>query len=132
MGHPSVKASIFLAEISILADACAGCGRAVAPTAAFPKRVPGSESTIRLSLARQDLPAGLGPGVGFFYPLQLGNHWGYEHVLSIVVIPDSGPPGPAFGLRDRRDRDLVCIEQRAGRSYVVERESFGGGLFTWV
>jgi hypothetical protein len=126
----SPRASGPLAGIALLALVLSGCGRTAAPVAPAAERVP--ESALRAELAGAGGLAQGGQSANLFYPLDLGNHWGYEHDLSVYVIPDGGPPGPAFGLSDRRDRDLVCIEQLAGRSYVVERESYPGGLFSWV
>jgi len=126
----SPRASGPLAGIALLALALSGCGKAAAPVAPAADRVP--QSALRAELAGAGGLAQGGQSANLFYPLQLGNHWGYEFTLSFYIIPDGGPPGPAFGLSQPRDRDLVCIEDRAGRSYVVERRSYPGGLFDWV
>lgn len=125
----SPRASGPLAGIALLALALSGCGKTVAPVAPAVARVP--ESALRAELAGAGGLAQGGRSVNLFYPLALGNHWGYEHVLTVYVIPEGGPPGPAFGESDRRVRDIVCIEQRAGRRYFVERESFPGSQLSW-
>jgi len=117
-----------LGAIALLAFALTGCGKTAAPVAPAAERVP--ESALRAEIAG-GLAQG-GQSANLFYPLQLGNHWGYEFTLGLYTIPEGGPPGPVFGLSHGRDRDLVCVEDRAGRSYVVERRSYPGGVFDWV
>jgi hypothetical protein len=124
----SPRAPGLLTGVAFLALALSGCGRTVAPIAPAADRVP--ESALRAEIAGG--LAGGGQSANLFYPLQIGNHWGYDHALSLYLIPEGGPPGPVFGLNDRRVRDIVCIEQLAGRSYFVERESYPGGVFTWL
>jgi hypothetical protein len=123
------RASRLLTGVSIFALTASGCGRSGAPVA--PIEQPVAESALR-----SDLAGGPGRAEGgeasLFYPLELGNHWGYEFTLDLYIVPDSGPPGPTFGLSQPRGRDLVCVENLAGRSYVVERRSYPGGLFDWV
>jgi len=124
----SPRASGLLTGVALLALALSGCGKAATPVAPAAGRVP--ESALRAEIA-----GGLAQGsqsANLFYPLELGNHWGYDHALGLYFIPEGGPPGPVFGLNDRRDLDIVCIEQLAGRSYFIERESFPGGVFTWM
>jgi hypothetical protein len=112
--------------IALLALILSGCGRANAPAA------PTIDAREGQLVARPPLDETAGPNANPFYPLEVGNHWGYEHTLALYVVPAGGPPGPVFGSSDRRDRELVCIEQRAGRSYVVERELFGGSPPWWL
>ena len=57
---------------------------------------------------------------GGFYPLQLGNHWLYRKQLIIAVIPNEGDVPPPFELNSAIDRELICVERRDGRDYVVE------------
>src|SRR5438132_5828003 len=118
------------ALLALAAMTLAGCGRTVAPVTSATDRAPAS--ALRAGMVGMDGPAPGGTPANLFYPLDLGNHWGYEFVFDLAVIPDTGPRGPTFGLRERRDRDLLCIEQLAGRSYVVERRSYPGGVFDWV
>jgi len=124
--HPPVSSPILLAGFVILAAACGGCGSAVEPVAPAP--APGNESALRAVLAGEGLPTETGSAAGSFYPLQLGNHWGYHRTFTVQVIPDVGPIPRPFVYRARRDRDLVCIEELAGRSYVVERRVETSGI----
>src|SRR5262249_9627917 len=124
--HVSPRVTAPLAAFVILACTIPGCSDApMAPASGH------GASALRAGLARSDGPVGV-QEANLFYPLGLGNHWGYDHALSIEVVPDDGPPEPTFGVNDRRVRDLVCIEPLGERSYVVERESYPGGVFTWV
>lgn len=58
---------------------------------------------------------------GGFYPLQLGNHWLYRKQLIIAVIPNEGDVPPPFELNSAIDRELICVERRDERDYVVEQ-----------
>ena len=58
-----------------------------------------------------------------FYPLDIGNHWGYENTLSIVITPTGGTPGDPSVFESALDVDLVGTEERFGRQYTVQRES---------
>ena len=95
-------ASRLLPGLAILALTLSGCGRSAAPVAPA-DRMPAS--ALRADLVGTDAPAGL--SANLFYPLDLGNHWGYDHSLALTIIPAGGPPGPTSGLEDRRERDIV-------------------------
>ena len=114
--NPSPRALVPLA-LAILALTLASCGKAPAPLAPTPD----GSAAAGVRNATGDAAAAQAAGQGTFYPLQLGNHWSYERALSIYFDPEDGPPDPAFGQRHQRDRDLVCVEQLSGSSYVVER-----------
>ena len=128
--NPSPRAFIPLA-LAILAIASAGCGRAPAPIAPAGERTPALSTAVRSDGV--DVPIASSAAENGFYPLHLGNEWSYAYTLSIVIIPEGGPPDPAFGLSDRRTRDLVCVETRGGNPYVVERTYYPSPrVFTWV
>ena len=125
----SLRVSSLSAGIALLALALSGCGRTAAPVSPAAGREP--ESALRAGIAGAGGLAQGGHSANLFYPLELGNHWGYDHALGLYTIPIGGPPGPVFGLNDRHNFDIVCIEQLAGRSYFIERESFPGGVSIW-
>jgi hypothetical protein len=125
----SLRVSSLSAGIALLALALSGCGRTAAPVSPAAGREP--ESALRAGIAGAGGLAQGGHSANLFYPLDLGNHWGYDHALGLYTIPIGGPPGPVFGLNDRHNFDIVCIEQLAGRSYFIERESFPGGVSIW-
>jgi hypothetical protein len=56
-----------------------------------------------------------------FYPLQLGNHWQYRKHFVYAVIPNEGDPSPPYELDATIDRELICVEHRDARDYVVEQ-----------
>lgn len=58
---------------------------------------------------------------GRFYPLQLGNHWHYRKQQVYAVIPLEGDASPPYELNATIDRELICVEHRDGRDYVVEQ-----------
>jgi hypothetical protein len=88
-------------------------------------------SALRAALDGVEAQAGGAPQ-SLFYPLEPGNHWGYDHSFSIYIIPTGGPPGPAFGQNDRVLRDLVCIEHRLSSTYTVEQVQYEGAPPWWV
>ena len=114
-----------LAALAIIALTLAGCGRA--PTA--PASGPDSNA-LRAGLTSPGAAAHDAPEAALFYPLQLGNHWAYDFLFRVAVVPFSGTPS-VFVVREQHERDLTCIEELAGRSYVIERTSFPGGV-DWV
>ena len=118
------------ALLALAAMTLAGCGRTVAPVTSATDRAPAT--ALRAGMVGMDGPAPGGTPANLFYPLDLGNHWGYGHELSVTIVPTGGPPGPVSTVRDRHERDLVCVEPRAGRRYVVEQTSYGASLFSWV
>jgi hypothetical protein len=108
---------------------CIGCSRA--PSALAPE--PGAIEDALLLVP--------GAGAAFpesnsqaFIPLAIGNEWNYRgHIVEESLFDD----GPSFRAERDYDQDneLVCNEERSGRSYVVERQtqSFGSVGFTqWV
>jgi hypothetical protein len=111
-----------VAVLAIIAFALPGCGRA--PTA--PASRPQATNALPAKPSRADAAA----DAGLFYPLQLGNHWAYDFVFNVSVVPFSGSPSE-FEVRERRERDLTCIEQLAGASYFIEKRSFPGGAY-WL
>jgi hypothetical protein len=119
-----------LAGITFVALALSGCGRTATPIAPADPRVP--ESALRAETGGAGGLAQGGPSANLFYPLDLGNHWSYEHFLTLYFDPDDGPPEPAFGISDQRERELVCVESFSGRSYIVEQQSFTGSPLWWV
>ena len=125
----SPRASGSIAAFALVALTLPGCGGT--PTAPESSRSP--EVALRASLPGVDSPGGGGPATGHFYPLDLGNHWAYDHDLALFFVPLDGPPGPVFGENNQYARDLVCVEHRGDLSYVVEQTTYPSpGLFTYV
>jgi len=81
-----------------------------------------------------------GPGgtlsQGGFYPLTLGNRWGYRKEFVIQIVPDIGDAPLPVSYRSTIGRELVCAEVRGGRTYLVERvtEQASDGLSyrSWI
>ena len=61
---------------------------------------------------------------GAFYPLTLGNHWEYARTFTVQVFPTDGPPSPTLMSLATLDKDLIGTEQRFGRVYVVQLETY--------
>ena len=114
-----------LAALPIIALAIAGCGRAPTAPASGP-----SGNALRAGLTSPGAAAHDTRDAALFYPLQLGNHWAYDFVFHVSVVPFSGSPSE-FDARERRERDLTCIEELGGSSYIIERRGFPGGA-EWV
>jgi len=124
------SASVLLALATMT---LAGCSRSVAPvTSATPTSDRAAVTALRNDFVDTEGTAQGGTPANLFYPLDLGNHWGYDHEVSVYIVPTGGPPGPVSSVRNRQDRDLVCLEPRFGRRYVVEQTSYGGSLFSWL
>ena len=113
------------AGLVILGVMLAGCGRTTQSIA--PASDDLTASALRAGPERTNDPAEAGPPANLYYPLEVGNHWGYEFAFTIDIVPMGGVPEAVSDMLERRDRDLVCVEQRAGRSYVVERQSYPSG-----
>jgi len=64
-----------------------------------------------------------------FYPLDIGNHWGYENRFSFVITPTGGTPGDPSVEESALDVDVVGTEERFGRLYTVQRESDPQGSY---
>ena len=64
---------------------------------------------------------------GLFYPLDIGNHWGYEYTSSFQIIPSGGPAGNPDVIESLVDVDVTGTAERFGRTYLVQRESDGQG-----
>jgi len=60
---------------------------------------------------------------GLFYPLDIGNHWAFERVITTQTVPTAGEPGAPYVGESTVDVDLVGTGQRFGRDYVVQRET---------
>lgn len=121
------------ALLVLAAMALSGCGRSTAtisPAMSVNDRAPAAQ--LRAETPAPDAGAAASQNGNAFYPLDLGNHWGYQHEISLYIVPTGGPPGPVSSVSDRHERDLVCVEQRNGNDYMVERTSYGGSLFSWV
>lgn len=116
--------SALLAVVVIVAATLAGCGKAVELLAPAAESV--SASGLRAQPAADD-----GLAANLFYPLQLGNHWRYNRTSTVVVLPTAGPP-VNYESRGMRDRDLVCVEPRAGHSYIVERTFAYTATHSWT
>ena len=126
--EPSPRASVVLAPLTILALVLAGCSSQ--PTAPASARI--VASALGATSGGAGGLAGGSPNPNLFYPLELGNHWGYDHALALYTIPPGGPPGPVFGIEDRHERDILCIESRSEQSYFIESTSFESGVAYWV
>src|SRR5262245_44826271 len=98
-----------------VALACSGCMQSMAPERPLQQR-----STIDANPLAQSSR--------LFYPLDIGNHWSYEQSLVVVIVPTGGAPGPPEEFQTSFDADLVGTEQRFGREYVVQRESYEEGF----
>ena len=98
------------------------CHRATAPTASGPDRP--AAGSLRAEIAGINDPAGSAASAGGFLPLDIGNHWRYDRLFTVVFIPEGGAPEEPFEYRVQIDRDLVCIEPIGGRDYVVLNETF--------
>ena len=125
----SPRAAGPLAAFALVALTLPGCGDG--PTAPASSR--SGEVALRASLPGIEAAGGGGPAAGHFYPLDVGNHWAYQHDLALYFVPLNGPPGPVSGENNQYARDLVCVEHRGDLSYVVEQTTYPSpGLFTYV
>jgi hypothetical protein len=116
-----------LAPLTVLVFLLSGCGSS--PTDPASGGV--TASAIRAEVDAAGSP-GDRPPASLFYPLEVGNHWGYDHSLAAYIIPTGGSPGPVFGSNNRVIHDLVCVEHRLGRSYTVEQVQYEGTPPWWV
>ena len=64
-----------------------------------------------------------GAGTALFYPLDLGNHWDYQHTFAFQVVPTGTPPEPPTVIQTTINADLSGTEERFGREYVVQVET---------
>ena len=72
-----------------------------------------------------DGPAGVESARGrLFFPLDVGNHWDYEHVFRYQIDPDDGPPEPPGEVTASVAIDLTGTVVQDGREYVVWRERY--------
>jgi len=124
----SPRAPHRFATLAIFALLLSSCGNA--PTDPAANRV--TASALRAEIDAGRGPSGGGPPASLFYPLEVGNHWGYDHSFSVYIIPTGGPPGPVQGVNDRVIRDLVCVEHRLGHDYTVEQVQYQGAPPWWV
>ena len=86
-----------------------GCSRPVAP------QHPTLEAT-----RGGDGASPAGNNARLFYPLDLGNHWRFHRVFTLEPdLPET--PYPTIVKRSSIAHDHVCVEQVAGRDYVVDR-----------
>jgi hypothetical protein len=75
---------------------------------------------------------------GQFFPLSVGNRWGYQRTFQLWTVDDDGVPvGPGLLIRSTVDRELVGTEVRFGREYVLERQETtedgrGEPLIRWI
>ncbi len=115
------------ALVLVLATAVAGCSGRPISTAPEPRAARGAEPG-------KSRPEKTGSGKGFF-PLTPGNRWEYHHQLRILLVPVTGPPVVLSAREQDVLRELVCVETRGDREYVVERETItepGRTFVTWI
>jgi hypothetical protein len=60
---------------------------------------------------------------GLFYPLDVGNHWAFDRIITTRTIPNQGEPGAPYVGESTMDVDLVGPATQLGREYVVQRET---------
>ena len=63
----------------------------------------------------------------FFSPLDVGDHWSYDNTFTILESSLDGPPGTPSITHFPIEYDLTGTAQRFGRTYVVQRETYGSG-----
>jgi hypothetical protein len=104
--------------------ALAGCAGPLEPT-------PAAEVAGRMSstlVADQGLHASAEAEVAgsgnLFFPLDVGNHWGYARTFSMQIFPTGSAPEPPLVFQSTLDADLVGTEERFGREYVVQLETY--------
>lgn len=111
----------------LLAPMLAGCSSR-APIATAPEWQRAAE--VEKSKPKKD-----GSGKKGFFPLEPGNRWKYRHEIVIQLVPVSGPPVVLAHRKQDVLRELVCVETRGDREYVVERETItepGNTYITWI
>ncbi len=112
---------------------------AIISSCATPLELPTASSTRPDRVEALASSAGSGSqagGTGFslkggFYPLQLGNHWLFRKQFVVAVIPNQGDPSPPYEEEATIDRQLVCVERRDGRDYMVEQAEEQGPYQTF-
>jgi hypothetical protein len=108
------------ATVLLLLSGCAGPLEPRASIDAEP-----AEASVRIGEvdAPTDPSDPSGPN-GAFYPLDLANHWSYARTFRFQIVPNSGPPSPPEEFLSTLDIDLIGHEERYGREYVVQRETY--------
>lgn len=116
-----------IAGIAVLALSLTACSKVTAPVRSDAERMSAASAK-----AADPAPAAANGGGGSFYPLEIGNRWSFDHSFAVYLDPDDGPPGPVVGIEDTRVRDIVCVENLAGRTYAVERHRDGSAPEWWL
>ena len=104
---PWRKSSLVLVCCALSMLMLQGCMQLIAPDAKLERRS----------------SAPLAQESGLFYPLDIGNHWGYENTFTFQIVPSVGSPGDPSEFDSQLDVDVVGTEERFDRTYFVQRES---------
>ena len=97
----------FLGSLPLLM--LAACVQLMEPSRALEQRSTGGSSAFDQSSS-------------LFHPLDIGNHWEYQNDFTYRITPIGGSPGDPSVTHSILVVDLVGMEERFGREYVVQRE----------
>lgn len=120
--------------VAVLVLSLIGCAGPLDPTTR--PAIPAADGPSAGSHVRSGMETGAaGPASqAGFYPLRVGNRWDYLQGVAVGVVPDSGPAPPFEITESVIRREIVDVQEVAGRDYLLEQitEEGPGVRLAWV